>query len=127
MTNKKIPLFLLNESKINELELLLKDPNADPSAYDNFAIRYAAKNGHLKIVELLLKDLRVDPTADNNFAIRIAAVHYNYKIIKLLLNDLRVLNSLSFEIIKIYNLVEVLLHHFKLNTEEELEQYLKCI
>src|SRR3989304_2972515 len=55
------------------VELLLADPRVDPSAVNNWTIRFASENGHDKVVELLLADPRVDPSADNNFAIRIAS------------------------------------------------------
>jgi hypothetical protein len=31
----------------------LADSRVDPSAFDNYALRMASKNGHLEIVELL--------------------------------------------------------------------------
>jgi ankyrin repeat protein len=41
----------------------------DPSHFSNFAIRFAAGNGHDEVVELLLKDKRVDPSAQMNNAL----------------------------------------------------------
>ena len=41
---------------------LRKEGNADPSALDNWLIRWAAHNGHTEIVRELLRDRRVDPT-----------------------------------------------------------------
>ena len=45
----------------------------DPSADNNYTIRWAARNGHVTVVDRLLKDLRVDPSAIDNEAIRLAA------------------------------------------------------
>jgi hypothetical protein len=44
------------------VKLLLSDKRVDPSAADNYAIRYASKKGHYDVVELLLADERVDPS-----------------------------------------------------------------
>ena len=55
------------------VETLLKDLRVDPSADNQYAIRFAAYNGHLQVVETLLKDSRVDPSANNQYAIRWAS------------------------------------------------------
>ena len=41
---------------------LLKDKRVDPSANNNYAIRWASEKGHLEVVQELLKDNRVDPS-----------------------------------------------------------------
>ena len=41
------------------VKLLLSDKRVDPSAENNYAIRYTSK--HYEIVKLLLSDKRVDP------------------------------------------------------------------
>ena len=41
------------------VERLLQDERVDPSAGDNHAITYAAKNGHFAVVERLVQDERV--------------------------------------------------------------------
>jgi hypothetical protein len=46
------------------VKLLLADERVDPSANDNYAIRFAAKNGHKEVVKILLADERIDPSAD---------------------------------------------------------------
>ena len=58
----------LLKSVANDMELLdlLLNAGVDPSADDNWAIRYASENGHIAVVERLLMDPRVDPSADNN-------------------------------------------------------------
>ena len=48
------------------MRLLLADPRVDPSADNNYAIRWAAYNGHTEVVRLLLADPRVDPGAIAN-------------------------------------------------------------
>ena len=60
----------------------------DPSADDNYAIRYASSNGHLEIVKLLLADSRVDPSTDDNFAIRFAPQNGHIEIVKLLMKKI---------------------------------------
>ena len=50
------------------VELLLSDPEVNPAADNNYAIRMASENGHRDVVELLLVDERVDPAADDNYA-----------------------------------------------------------
>ena len=48
------------------MSLLLADPRVDPSADDNYTIRWASNNGHDKVVSLLLADTRVDPSTRDN-------------------------------------------------------------
>jgi hypothetical protein len=70
--------------------LLLGDPRVDPSADDQLAFRYAALNGHDKVIALLLKDRRVDPGAKAQNAIQWAARNGKGRVVELLLNDDRV-------------------------------------
>jgi hypothetical protein len=44
------------------VKALLQDPRIDPSAANQYAIRWASKNGHLQVVDVLLKDHRVKNT-----------------------------------------------------------------
>ena len=53
-------LLFAEKGKKEPLQQLL-DLGADPSTYDNAAIKFAAKYGHKDIVLLLAKDLRVNP------------------------------------------------------------------
>ena len=39
------------------VELLLRDKRVDPAADDNYAIKFAARNGHIKIVKMLVETL----------------------------------------------------------------------
>ena len=78
-------LRLLSDSR-----LLLGDPRVDPSADDNYAIRWASFNGRLEVVKLLLADLRVDPSDISNYAIRWAARNGHLDVVRLLLADSRV-------------------------------------
>lgn len=61
-----------------------------PAEQDNLPIRWAAKNGHTKMVKLLLKDSRVDPTAKENMALKNAVRNGHLEIVKRLLADLRI-------------------------------------
>ena len=62
----------------------------NPAENDNYAIRFASRFGHSKVVKLLLKDPRVDPRVSNNLAIRLASEDGHAGVIKLLLEDPRV-------------------------------------
>jgi ankyrin repeat protein len=59
-------------------------PNIDPAAINNYAIRWASRNGHLETVKFLLTLSCVDPTADNNYAIRWASEYGHLETVKLL-------------------------------------------
>ena len=58
----------------------------DPTAADDYAVRFASGNGHAEVVKLLLADTRVDPRADNDHAMRMASMHGHAEVVKLLLN-----------------------------------------
>lgn len=62
------------------MKLLLKHPKVDPSHFSNYAIRFAAENGHDAVVELLLKDSRVDPSAQKSNAIIEASKNGHHKV-----------------------------------------------
>jgi len=61
----------------------------DPSAKDNYAIRWAVEYGKLDIVKYLIsldKSYGVDPSAVNNYAIRVAALNGYLDIVKYLMS-----------------------------------------
>ncbi|EPZ35696.1 hypothetical protein O9G_006415, partial [Rozella allomycis CSF55] len=62
----------------------------DPSTNDNYAIRLASRNGHVKISKYLLNHQRVDPSAYFNYAVRHASRRGQIEVVKLLLADCRV-------------------------------------
>ena len=62
----------------------------DPSAQDNWAIRWACEYGHTEVVKLLLGDERVDPADYDNYAVRWASEKGHIEVVKLLLKDKRV-------------------------------------
>ena len=72
------------------VERLLQDGRVDPSAYDNYAVRWAAENGHVAVVERLLQEERVDPSADDNRAVQWAAENGHLAVVDRLLEDDRV-------------------------------------
>jgi len=75
----------------NAVRLLLKNPNVDPTANNNQAIRDSIKRDvyhTYNIAKHLLKDQRVNPGIGNNELI-IWAVN-NYPVMKILMNDSRV-------------------------------------
>ena len=52
-------------------------------------IRWAAEQGHDKVVRVLLRDKRVDPTAEDNFCLQIACSKGYSRLLELLLRDKR--------------------------------------
>jgi hypothetical protein len=92
------------------VDILLKDPRGraepcgpkavDPSAENQYAIKWAVYRGHLQVVTLLLQDHRgraepcgpkaVDPSVDGQYTIKMAINMRHYEIEKLLLQDSRV-------------------------------------
>ena len=74
---------------VDEVKKLIEN-GIDPSDNNNYAIKWASKNGHLEIVKLLLQDKRVDPSANNNYAIKWASKNGHTEVVKLLLEDPRV-------------------------------------
>ncbi|MDB6096631.1 MAG: hypothetical protein JWM09_909 [Francisellaceae bacterium] len=61
----------------------------DATAKNNYAIRFAARNGHLDVVNRLLEVPGVDATADNNFAIKWAACFGHCEVVELITEALR--------------------------------------
>ena len=90
-------LEAIKQDNVLLVQRLLKHPEVDPAAKDNYAIRWAAYNGHVEVVKLLLHDVRVDPSTENNLAIHWAAKRGHVKVVKLLLQDARVREKLTEE------------------------------
>jgi len=90
MSNDDLFKKHLKHNKIAIIKNMINKDMVDPSADENFAIRYASDNGHHEVVEFLLQDERVDPSAENNYAIRRASENGHLEIVKLLLQDKRV-------------------------------------
>lgn len=65
-------------------------PFFDPSADDNYAIKWAAERGNIAVVKLLLKDPRVGPSICDDEAIQLAAKNGHITVVELLLKDKRV-------------------------------------
>jgi hypothetical protein len=55
----------------------------DPTAFNNYAIRLAAENGHLEVVKYLYS-IGCDPTVDDNYAILLAAKNGHLEVVKYL-------------------------------------------
>jgi ankyrin repeat protein len=79
----RAPPFSTDED--DEYNLLLTDPGVDATADHNYAIRWAARNGHLAVVELLLTVPGVDATDWNNCAIHWAARNEHLAVVERLL------------------------------------------
>ena len=84
------PKEFTNLFKTNRIIYFILNRIFDPSAYDNYAIRWASRYGHVEVVKLLLMDKRVDPSTHGNYAIRIASDQGYVEVVKLLLQDKRV-------------------------------------
>jgi ankyrin repeat protein len=65
------------------------DGNFDPANHDNDMVKWAAENGHDRVVQVLLRDKRVDPTAEDHYCIQIASSCGHNKVLELLLEDKR--------------------------------------
>lgn len=74
------------------VEILLQNSQININTKDNQAIRWACRDGHLKVVQLLLNDKsnRIDPGTKRDWAIRYAVEYDHIEIVKLLLQDKRV-------------------------------------
>ncbi|KAJ3132833.1 hypothetical protein HK100_004928 [Physocladia obscura] len=70
--------------------ILLADPSVDPASERNYAIKWAAREGHANAVRLLLADDRVNPSADLNYAIKWASREGHTEVVEILLADERV-------------------------------------
>jgi hypothetical protein len=79
------------------VKLLLADERVDPSAEDQYPIRFASAAGQLEVVKLLLTDKRVDPSAERQYAIRWASEKGHLEMVKLLLADKRVDPSADYQ------------------------------
>ena len=53
-------IFIKNCSKIETVRFLLRDSRVDPSAEDNYAIKWSSENGHTEIVKLLLESSKIN-------------------------------------------------------------------
>jgi len=60
----------------------LIDEGADPTVYDNYPLKWAARKGRTEVIKILIPYLKV---IDDCYAIRIAARHGHLSIVKLLL------------------------------------------
>ncbi|KAJ3305674.1 hypothetical protein HDU76_004970 [Blyttiomyces sp. JEL0837] len=83
-------LLSLHAYDTKSLNKAIAKASIDPSAFNNLAIRNAAKFVNLQIVQELLNTGKVDPSANDNEAFRNAARKGNLEMVKLLLKDPRV-------------------------------------
>jgi len=84
---------VLTDATVELVQLFLKLTDIDPTAEDNFAIRFASRYGHTEVVKVL--NACVDPSAENNSAICLASMHGHANVVKVLLADARVDPSAS--------------------------------
>lgn len=83
----------INGNHLGIVNLLLKDPDVDPSFDGNLSIHLASIKGYLDIVNRLLEDPRVDPSAHGNVSLRNAIYKDLYDVVERLLQDLRVIKE----------------------------------
>jgi hypothetical protein len=93
------------------LELILKNPDADPSIYENRAMKVAIQNHDYPVVKLLIKDGRADPSE----FLEIPYTTDDPEMVILLLTDERVdlYEAIMFACLneKVSLLEQLLLHH----------------
>jgi hypothetical protein len=61
-----------------------------PNLNNDYAIRWAARNGHTEVVKVLLADDRVSPEVARNYAIGMAAINGHVEVVKLLMQHPKV-------------------------------------
>ena len=66
-----------------ETWMYLYENGADITADDNYAVRWAAENGHLEVVKYLHEN-GADITAEDNEAVRCAAIYGHLEVVKYL-------------------------------------------
>ena len=86
---KNIIDYIIEHYDVQTLNYVL-ERNMDPSARNNWAIRWASTNGHLSVVDQLMRDPRVDPSDHYNLAIREASMNGHLAVVDRLLQDPRV-------------------------------------
>jgi ankyrin repeat protein len=68
----------------------MSDPRVNPAAQNDYAVRWAARNGHLEVLQFLMSDPRVNPAADDNYAVCWAAQCGHLEVLQFLVSDPRV-------------------------------------
>lgn len=86
ITVRKFKFFLQKKKHCKSLEHKWNDL----TSVDNYAICFASKRDHHKVVQLLLKDARIDPSADSNSAVNMASENGYSEVVKLLLQHPKV-------------------------------------
>jgi hypothetical protein len=93
--NKIFYELVTENTMVDVIELLLKNPRINPASNSNIAIITASEKGNVKIVELLLKDKRANP----NKAILCAVENNHLEVVEMLLKDNRVDPGYSSDVI----------------------------
>ena len=117
----KSPNDLLLEAIDNNLPLVIikvivEKLGADVRAWSDYALRYAANNGHLEVVKYLI-DKGADVRAWSDYALRLAANNGHLEVVKYLIDkgaDVRALNDYA-------------LRYAAFNGHLEVVKYLKSI
>jgi ankyrin repeat protein len=89
MKKQKLLYDAISSNDIENIKLLLKSNQIDPSKDNSFAITSACNNNFCDIVELLLKDKRTSLNTQNNCLIS-AVEEGLYDVVKLLLQETKI-------------------------------------
>ena len=84
MTNQKKFLEACSAGNLAEAQRLYNLDKVDASDSNNYAIKWAARNGHLDVVKFLAGLDKVDASDSNNYAIRRAAENGHLYVVKFL-------------------------------------------
>lgn len=80
---------LISLEKHDVIEILINDPNIDPSEEDNWLLKECTKKNFIKLVILLLTKEKVDPTVNNYYVLKTAANCGYLELVKLFMADAR--------------------------------------
>ena len=79
--------------------LLVQDFQCNRAAEDNYAIRYAATNGHLAVVKYQMEEVNekygIDPAAEDNQAVRYAAQEGHLDVVKYLIEEVDAIHGID--------------------------------
>lgn len=95
MTKQEDFFYAIQNNDLENLKLLIKDKEVNPSVYSNYALRKFSKSGNFDIVKLLIEYGRVDITYDKNYPLRIAYQNDHIKVAHLLFKQPSVKKTLK--------------------------------
>lgn len=87
----KVLLRSTAAGKLDLVNLLLNNYNADPSIGNNSPLRTAVGMFHTNLVDILLKDFRTNPSDNDNVCLEMAIKYNLYQVTLMLLNNHRLI------------------------------------